>query len=209
MVKRKLTPPNWYHQSIRVDFWQRIWHKRRFREVTALIEPVKGRVLDVGCHDGTFSRLILTRTKASGLVGIDTQKAPIAWARQHWQDPKIKFSVGDAQNLKFGNASFAAAFCLEVLEHVEDPLRVLRELKRVLKRGGYGMLLVPSDSLLFRLIWFLWLHFYPRGWVWRETHIQTYRNNFLPELCRQAGFVIEAEKKFNLGMLHLVKVRKV
>ena len=44
--------------------------------------------------------------------------------------------------------------------------------------------------------------------MWRETHIQTYRNNGLTKICKQAGFKIEVDKKFNLGMLHLIKVRK-
>jgi len=175
--------------------------------VVKIIEPVKGSVLDVGCNDGTFSRVIFEKTGAGGLTGIDIEEAPILWAKKHW--PEMKFIVGDAQNLKFKSGSFAAVFCLEVLEHVADPLKVLEEFKRAMKRGGYGVFLVPSDSFLFRLIWFLWLNFYPRGWVWRETHIQTFRHNFLAKLCRKVGFQLEVDKKFNLGMLHLVKVRKV
>ena len=98
---------------------------------------------------------------------------------------------------------------MEVLEHVANPKRVLKEVKRVLKKSGYAVFLVPSDSFLFRLVWFFWLNFYPRGWVWRETHIQTYRGNFLPKICKKVGFKVEVDKKFNLGMLHLVKVRKI
>ncbi len=117
--------------------------------------------------------------------------------------------VGDAHKLPFNNNSFDAVFCLEALEHVADPLLALKEFKRVMKKGGYGVFLVPSDNDLFKIVWWLWLHFYPRGWVWRETHIQTYRNNYLPVACRKAGFKIVVDKKFNLGMLHLVKVQKV
>ena len=119
------------------------------------------------------------------------------------------FFVGDAHNLNFKNQEFNAIFILEVLEHVHDPLVVLKEARRILKKNGYGVFLVPSDNLLFRIVWFLWLHFYPRGWVWRDTHIQTYRNSYLPKICKKAGFKVEISKKFNLGMLHLVKVRKV
>ena len=77
-----------------------------------------------------------------------------------------------------------------------------------MKKDGYGVFLVPSDNDLFKIVWWLWLHFYPRGWVWRETHIQTYRNNYLPIAAKKAGFKIEVDKKFNLGMLHLVRVIK-
>lgn len=203
-------PPDWYHQSLRVDILQRFWHKRRFEEISKLIEPVKGEVLDVGCADGTFSRVILDKTKASKLIGIDVLESSVDWANKHWKKNKrMKFMVGDAHSLKFKANSFDAVFCLEVLEHVYNPESVLKEIKRVLKKGGYGIFLVPSDNFLFRTTWFLWLHFYPRGWVWRETHIQTYKNSYLPKLCRKIGFKVEEDKKFLLGMLHAVRVRKV
>lgn len=203
-------PPNWYYESLKIDPLQRYWHKRRFEEVSELIEPVDGRVLDVGSADGMFSRIILEKSKAKKLIGIDVLRSSVDWANKHWKsNKKMKFRVGDAHSLDFKSDTFDAVFCMEVLEHVHKPKKVLQEFKRVLKKGGYGVFLVPSDSFLFRTIWWIWLRFYPRGWVWQDTHIQTYRNNFLPDICKKAGFKIEKEKKFLLGMLHTVKVRKV
>jgi ubiquinone/menaquinone biosynthesis C-methylase UbiE len=203
-------PPNWYWQSLRVDPFQRYWHKRRFEEVGRLIEPVEGAVLDVGSADGIFSKVILDKSQAKRLIGIEVLRSSVEWAKNHWAGvPKMQFQVGDAHRLEFASNFFDAVFCLEVLEHVHKPEEALREFKRVLKKGGYGVFLVPSDSILFRTIWFLWLHFYPRGWVWKDTHIQTYRGNFLPKICKKEGFKIEAEKKFLSGMLHVVKVRKI
>jgi len=206
----KQVPPGWYFKSLKVDMLQRYWHKRRFEEVARVIEPVKGQVLDIGCADGTFSKVILDKSHTERLIGIDVVKTSINWANEHWgKNKKMVFMVGDAQNLEFAPNTFEAVFALEMLEHVFDPVKVLMEIKRVLKKGGYGVFLVPSDNFLFRLIWFLWLHFYPRGWVWKETHLQTYRNNYLPRLCKKVGFKIEKDRKFILGMLHLVKVRKI
>lgn len=205
----KDVPPNWYYESLKVDPLQRYWHKRRFKEIGKLIDPVKGKVLDVGSADGMFSKVILDKSKASKLIGIDVVKSSVDWAKKHWKrNKRMKFMVGDAEDLKFKTNTFDAVFCLEVLEHVCQPKKALKEFKRVMKKGGYGVFLVPSDSLLFRAIWFLWLHFYPRGWVWKETHIQTYKNSYLPKICKEAGFKIEKDKKFLLGMLHAVKVRK-
>lgn len=202
------TPPNWYFESIKIDFLQRIWHKTRFKNVLKVIETVNRKILDIGCADGTFSKAILDKSKAEKLIGIDVLKTSIDWAKKHWKNSKMKFFVGDAHKLKFPNSSFDAVFIMEVLEHVANPKLVLSEVKRVLKKDGYGVFLVPSDSFLFKIIWYFWLHFYPRGWVWEHTHIQTYRKNFLTKICKQAGFKVEVDKKFNLGMLHLVKVRK-
>lgn len=208
-MNKRQSPVNWYNQSIKVDPLQRFWHKTRFAEVSRVIDPVEGEVLDVGCNDGTFSEIILKKSKAKKLIGVDVDNKSVAWANKHRKKNGMNFLAGDAQNLKFKSGSFAAVFCLEVLEHVADPPKALQELKKVMKKGGYGVFLVPSDSFLFRLVWFFWLNFYPRGWVWRETHIKTYRANYLPKICKNVGFRVEVDKKFNLGMLHLVKVRKI
>lgn len=204
-------PPDWYFQSLKVDPLQQYWHKRRFGEVSKLIEEVDGEVLDVGCADGMFSKVILDRSKAKNLIGIDVLKKSINWANEHWRKKskgKMRFFVKDAHNLDFDSGRFNLVVALEVLEHVKNPEKVLREIKRIMSKKGYGIFLVPSDSFLFRIIWWLWLHFYPRGWVWRDTHIQTYRKDYLPKLCKKVGFKVDIDKKFILGMLHLVRVRK-
>lgn len=205
----KSVPANWYNESLKVDPFQRFWHKTRFKVVASVIEKVNGQVLDIGSNDGTFSKVILDNSKATKLIGIDVIKKTVDWANSHWKKTgKMKFMVADAHKLPFKKESFSAVFALEVLEHVFNPVKVLIDIKRVLKKNGYAVFLVPSDNLLFRIIWFFWLKFYPRGKIWRDTHIQTYRDNNLVKVSKKAGFEIEIDKKFLLGMLHLVKVRK-
>jgi 2-polyprenyl-3-methyl-5-hydroxy-6-metoxy-1,4-benzoquinol methylase len=202
-------PENWYFESIKVDALQRFWHKKRFVEVSHVIDPVKGIVLDIGSNDGVFSKIILDKTGAEKIIGIDVVKKTVAWANTHWKNNgKMKFIVADAEKLPFPPKSFDAVFALEVLEHVFDPKKVLLGIKTVLKNDGYAVFLVPSDNLLFRIIWFFWLHFYPRGKVWRETHIQSYNGNHLTKISKAVGFKIVEDKKFMFGMLHLVKVKK-
>lgn len=202
-------PKNWYFESIKVDLLQRFWHKRRFKEISNVIDPVEGKVLDIGSNDGTFSKVILDKTNAKELIGIDVVKKTVDWANVHWKKTKkTKFMVADAMKLPFKSDTFDAVFALEVLEHVFDPKTVLLEIKRVLKKQGYAVFLVPSDNLLFKIIWFLWLHFYPRGKIWKETHIQSYEGNYLTKISKKAGFKIIIDKKFLFGMLHLLKVKK-
>jgi len=205
----KNVPSNWYNQSLKIDLLQKYWHSRRFSEVSKILTEVNGKVLDIGSNDGTFSKVVLDGTDAKELVGLDVIKKTVDWANKHWKyTKKMSFIVADAHNLPFKSNTFDAVVALEVLEHVFDPVKVLGEIKRVLRPGGYAILLVPSDSLLFRIIWFLWLHFYPRGKIWRDTHIQTYKNNYLLKISKEVGFKVEVDKKFILGMLHLVKVKK-
>lgn len=200
-------PANWYFESLKKDPLQKFWHNTRFREVR-IVTTSASSVLDVGCADGVFSNIIFKSTNAEKFIGLDVVKTSIAWAKKHWiKNKKMKFIVGDAHKLPFNSNSFDAVFCLEALEHVADPLKVFKEFKRVMKKGGYGVFLVPSDNNLFKIVWWLWLHFYPRGWVWRDTHIQTFKGGSLAKYCKQTGFKIEADRFFNLGMLNIVKVR--
>jgi ubiquinone/menaquinone biosynthesis C-methylase UbiE len=200
-------PPGWYFESIKINILQRYWHKKRFEEVGKLIEPVGGKILDIGCADGTFTKVILDKSKAQKIIAIDVLKDSIKWAERHWKrNKKMKFMVGDAHNLKFGANSFDAVFALEILEHVFDPIKVFKEIKRVLKKGGYAIFLVPTDSILFNIVWFFWTKY--RGKIWKDTHIHTYKRNYLTQLLEEQGFVEEENSKFILGMLQVVKVRK-
>lgn len=199
-------PPDWYFQSIRKNVFQRFWHTRRFENVSRVIQPAD-RMLDIGCADGVFSKVILEKANARELIGVDVLQQSIDWANDHWkQEHRMKFQTGDAHALPFPDASFDAAFCLEALEHVFDPAKVLREMKRVLKPGGYAVLLVPTDSLLFRTIWFAWTRL--RGAIWDGTHIQSFKGHSLAQLSKESGFTVEMEKTFLLGMLVMVRLRK-
>mgnify|MGYP001580898548 FL=1 len=120
-------PPNWYYESLKIDPLQRYWHGRRFKEVSKVIEPVKGKILDIGCADGMFSKIILDKSKAKELIGIDALEKSVDWANKHWKNTKMSFRVGDAHHLKFKSDTFDAVSSLEVLEHVPNPAKLLNE----------------------------------------------------------------------------------
>ncbi len=63
-------PPDWYHQSINRNLLQRFWHTRRFRTIAPLMEPGK-RILDIGCVDGVFWKVILDSSGANEVIGMD------------------------------------------------------------------------------------------------------------------------------------------
>lgn len=202
-------PPDWYYASIKRNLFQRYWHNRRFEEIKKLAEPVKGEILDIGSADGVFSKVILDATGASQIIGIDVLHSSIDWANQHWKNHKMKFKVGDAHNLKFANNTFDAVFALEVLEHVFDPIKVFKEVKRVLKKNGYAVFLVPSDNLLFSIIWWFVTTFW---WakIWQNCHVQSFsKNNPLASVVKKAGLEVEIDKSFILGMLNVVRARKI
>jgi len=201
-------PPDWYSRSIRENIFQRFWHNRRFVTVEKLIEPIQGEILDIGSADGTFTQVLVQKSRARRIVGIDVVSASVEFAKERFkQQPKYSFRVADAHKLPFRDACFSAVFCLEVIEHVFDPKQVLCEIYRVLKPGKYAVILVPvEESVLFRTIWWVWTKW--RGKVWQGTHLNVFRNEKLVKLFKKAGFIIEEDKRFLLGMLQVVKVRK-
>ena len=206
----KNVPPNWYFASIKRNIFQRFWHETRFKEVSKFIDPTpNGKILDIGSADGVFTKVILDKSKAKEILGIDVLKKSVDWANKHWKaNKKMKFKLGDAHKLIFKANTFDAVFALEVMEHVFEPQIVFREIRRVLKKKGYVIILVPSDNFLFKVIWWFVTKFW---WarIWQDCHVQSFsaKHSLSGEL-KKAGFKIEVDHKFLLGMLNLVKARK-
>lgn len=201
-------PPDYYERSIRTNPLQWFWHTRRFKNISKLIGSVKGEILDIGSADGTFTEVIANQSGAKKVIGIDILKNSVKYANQRFKkDKRLEFLVADAHKLPFKSNRFEAVFCLEALEHIFDPQKVLFEIKRVLKPGGYVIILVPTDSLLFKILWWIVLHTWGRHW--QETHVQSFeQQGSLAKTIEKAGFRIEKDKKFLLAMLEAVKARK-
>ncbi len=196
-------PADHYDLGIKRNLFQKFWHARRFKEVLKKINLVKGPILDVGCHSGTFTKKIIDKLKSKEIYGIDISNQAIALAKK--RIPYGHFEVADAAKLPFKDNFFEAVFCLEVLEHVDNPKKILLEIKRVLKKGGYVIFLVPSDNKLFKLVWAIWTLYYP---VWKHAHVQSFAGSILENYILSVGFKIEKIKNFNLGMLKLIVSKK-
>lgn len=203
----KNVPPDWYARSLKDNLLQRFWHTTRFEEVGRLIPVTRGRILDIGCADGTFTKVILERSRAKKITAVDVLPNSINYAKRRFaRSKKLSFKVADAHVLPFKNNEFDAVFCLEALEHVEDPKKVIREMHRVLKSGGYTVILVPSENLLFRLGWPIWTM--TRGRIWKGTHLNNFSTDKLVRLMEEEGFIIQKNHAFLLGMLRVIKAVK-
>jgi SAM-dependent methyltransferase len=136
------------------------------------------RVLDVGCGAGEDLRELAALVGPHGrVVGVDRSQTMIAQARQRTAGLPVTCQVGDAHALAFGDERFDAARADRVLQHVADPGRVLAELVRVTRRGGWivvfdpdwGSLLVTADQrALTRAILDFCCDGVRNGWVGRR-----------------------------------------
>ncbi|MFA5100997.1 MAG: class I SAM-dependent methyltransferase, partial [Candidatus Omnitrophota bacterium] len=74
-------------------------------------------------------------------VGVDISEENISFSRKKY--PGVDYRVMDAGNLEFEDEYFDQAYCLDVMEHVDDLEKVITEIRRVLKPGGEFIVNVP------------------------------------------------------------------
>ncbi|MCP3373054.1 class I SAM-dependent methyltransferase [Bradyrhizobium cajani] len=94
------------------------------------------RWIDVGCGNGAFTELILSRCAPAEVQGIDPSEGQLAFARTRPGARGAHFQQGDAMALPFASDSFDAAVMALVLVFVPDPAKGIAELVRVARPGG-------------------------------------------------------------------------
>ena len=98
-------------------------------------------VLDMGCGTGVAARAIARRPGFSGgITGVDLSPYLAATAarlaREEGIAAHVEFRVGDTRSLDLAEAAFDAVVAHTLLSHVDDPLAVVKEVARVVRRGG-------------------------------------------------------------------------
>jgi SAM-dependent methyltransferase len=116
------------------------------RRVVALAGfPAGHRVADIGCGTGELLRELSSAWPASDLVGVDFAASRLRTAAA--AAPPVTLVDADlGAALPFADGAFDTVFCTEVLEHLKDPVRCLREMRRVLTPDGRLTLSVPNAT---------------------------------------------------------------
>jgi SAM-dependent methyltransferase len=97
------------------------------------------RVLEAGCGVGAQTRLLTKRSPGAIFTCIDISEKSVATAANLKDRPgfeKVSFLQASIFDLPFEEAAFDHVFVCFVLEHLDEPVKALRQLKRVLKPGG-------------------------------------------------------------------------
>jgi SAM-dependent methyltransferase len=103
------------------------------------------RVLDVGSGLGILANEVAASAPAVDVVGIEVSAAQLAAARPQ---SCVTFAQGDAHSIDFPDGSFDLVYARFLLEHVADPDRVVREMRRVARPGGRVAVCENDVSLL-------------------------------------------------------------
>ncbi|HUV71508.1 MAG TPA: class I SAM-dependent methyltransferase [Clostridia bacterium] len=98
------------------------------------------KVIDIGCGEGYPDKVICSQLPKIKLVGVDIGSQVLKKAKE--QNPKIEYCLGDVFKLNFKPAEFDLALILEVLEHLKEPEKAIKEVKKVAKKAIFS---VPSE----------------------------------------------------------------
>lgn len=99
------------------------------------------KILDVGCGEGITLEKLVKRFPDRQVIGIDYAPGNIKVC----QSLNLPAEVGNVYDLKFKDQSIDCCLFMEVIEHLEEPLRALQEIYRILRPGGLLLLVFPND----------------------------------------------------------------
>lgn len=149
-------------------------------------------LLDVGCGPGTITIDLARRVAPGQVLGLDRDDGVLEQARAAaiGTGVDVSFATGDVYALDPDDESFDVVHAHQVLQHLTDPVRALREMARVLRPGGVlavrdadygGFFWSPADPRLDR-----WLTLYHA--VTAHNGADADAGRALPGWVRAAGF---------------------
>jgi SAM-dependent methyltransferase len=175
------------------------WYTGRRKILAGFVEAIcrqvtdrRPRILDVGC--GTGANLLML-SEYGEAEGVDISEDALAFCRERGLD---KVRLGAGEELPYEDGTFDLVTAFDVVEHMDDDLAGLREMRRVLRPGGRVLLFVPT----FMFLWGL------QDDV--SNHRRRYRLPALRRVLEQAGFEIERTTYANITFfLPILLVRQL
>jgi SAM-dependent methyltransferase len=132
-------------------------------------------VLDIGAGRGDFVGGARDRGFRATALDLEAEAVLV------WPNLELAGVIGSGADLPFAAAAFEAVRLKEVLEHVNEPLLLVREARRVLKPDGLLLIHVPTQ----------WSQFYPVGNFWDDyTHVRPFSRTGLFRLLADGGFEV-------------------
>jgi len=117
-----------------------------YNKLLTLVKTMIGggaKVLDAGCGMGILAETV--RDKAAGYIGVDISTERIKQSRDRNKSRNCFFAVSDVCSLPFGDRSFNTVVSIETIEHLPDTESFIKEVNRVLVKGGVFILSTPGN----------------------------------------------------------------
>ena len=126
------------------------WFVGRRRIIRSFLERICGdlkgdrpHILDIGCGTGANLEMLARFGEAEG---VDVSTEALAFCRERGLQ---NVRQGDAEHLPYEDCTFDLVTGLDLVEHLDDDVAGLREMRRVLRTGGRALLFVPA----FKFLW--------------------------------------------------------
>ena len=128
--------------------------ERRVREyIISKIPKGVNSILDVGCGKGWVAKEFLPKGKT--VVSLDISVTNPSIVKKLYPNPKHFAITADSFHLPFNNESFDCVIASEIIEHVFDPEGFVKELFRVVKKGGSLIITTPYKE---KIVYYLCIH---------------------------------------------------
>lgn len=122
----------------KIHWW---WEGRRQILRQTIIKRSELKILDIGCGTGETLSFLENYLDNPKLYGIDNSKIAIDYAKKRGHK---NIRQVNALKLPYKDNTFDYILLLDVIEHIEDDLSLLKEAKRVLKRNGRIIITAPA-----------------------------------------------------------------
>lgn len=171
------------------------WYRGRRKVLDGILAglglPANARILDAGCGSG---RNMVELAHFGTVTGVELSQTSVALALARDVGEVI---AGSALEMPFADDSFDLAVTLDVIEHLEDDLAALRELRRVVAPGGALLVTVPAYQ-----------------WLWSghdeiNHHHRRYTRRSLQRVAQQAGWMQLRTTYFNSLLLPVAIMLRV
>lgn len=113
---------------------------------SALEKYTHGKVLDIGGWN--FYSFIKDNQKISFTEWVNLEVEEEKITNLKIEDARYKTIIGNGEKMSFFDNSFDTALNIQVLEHTFEPIKMVSEIGRILKKGGIGIFLIPQTSVL-------------------------------------------------------------
>ncbi|MHB8689937.1 MAG: class I SAM-dependent methyltransferase [Solirubrobacteraceae bacterium] len=168
------------------DLWERLPEERELPDFELRAGFLQRRlapgmsVLDLGCGAGEFTALI--SESGANVIGAEVAEAAILIAQRKYPDEDFRLVPFDGE-LPFEDGSFELIWASEVIEHVADTERWLREVHRILGPRGTLLLTTPAHGRLRLLLGGIERYSPPLG-----DHLHLYTSRSLAGVLSELGF---------------------
>lgn len=199
----KTSPMRTHYNSTNViERW--IWQKKKKIIQGMLNDLIYKDIIDIGCGDGGLFKLVRDNCNYTGIDISPTQITYFKKKLAFLKNNRPKLLRVDAANLPFNENSFDVALVCDVLEHVLDPVLVMKEVKRVVKKGGFVIFNIPNEELL-QLVRLFTFRFPLRS----PDHLYSLSvddiKQYFPKIIQHIGIPFTLASAFNLLNVLLVE----